>query len=401
MTRAEQDSVKGLLQPRPPVVTVMGHVDHGKTSLLDALRRTSLAAREAGGITQHLGAFVVRMESGASITFLDTPGHAAFSAMRARGAAVTDIVVLVVAADDGVMPQTREALSYAQVAKVPIVVAVNKCDRPDANPASVRQQLIAEGLELEEIGGDVQVVDISATQRTGLAKLEEALLLQAEFMDLCANPETDPHAVVVEARVDRGYGPLVTAIVRTGSLVPGQCVVVGTQWGRIRALRDMSGQQVTVAGPSCPVEILGLRGLPEAGDDVSVVSTEERARRISQLKQMRMGHERLRKVYEQSLAASPSVAAEDGGKQNKVEVPLVVKADVFGTAEAVRQALEGLSSSQVSLAGIIVREHVLHSLHRMHGCLAVETKDSACAAYLLSLLYKLINVVLSCLIVAG
>ncbi|KAJ7537975.1 hypothetical protein O6H91_11G030200 [Diphasiastrum complanatum] len=336
-----------VLPLRPPVITVMGHVDHGKTSLLDALRKTSVAAGEAGGITQHMGAFVVPMPSGASLTFLDTPGHAAFSAMRARGAAVTDVVVLVVAADDGVMPQTLEALAHAQAAKVPIVVAINKCDKPEANPSKVRQQLCAEGLELEEIGGDVQVVEISATKGTGLDKLEEALLLTAELMDLRARVDGDAHAVVVEARVDRGYGPLATVIVQSGTLVSSLFIVVGTQWGRIRSLRDTLGRQVGSAGPSTPVEIDGLRGVPLAGDEVLVVPTEERARKLSQMRQLKMEQERLQKLNRKlsSLASDPT----EEEKAEKVEMALVVKADVQGTAEAVSQAIESLNSPQVAV----------------------------------------------------
>ncbi|CAK9201650.1 unnamed protein product [Sphagnum troendelagicum] len=337
---------------RPPVVTVMGHVDHGKTSLLDALRQTSLAAREAGGITQHLGAFVVAMPSGASLTFLDTPGHAAFSAMRARGAAVTDIVVLVVAADDGVMPQTREALAHAQAAKVPIVVAINKCDKAEANPDRVRQQLAAEGLELEELGGDVQVVEVSAVKRIGLEKLEEALLLQAELMELRACGSDEPHAVVVEARVDRGQGPLATVIVRSGTIVPGMNIVMGTQWGRIRALRDMLGCQIVSAGPSTPVEIDGLRGLPEAGDEIQVVISEERARKLSQARYSRTEERRHWELKQRNMAATATAVAEDGTEEpklDKVEMAVVVKADVQGTAQAVSQALASLSCPQVGV----------------------------------------------------
>lgn len=264
------------IAPRPAVVTVMGHVDHGKTSLLDSLRQTSVAAKEAGGITQHLGAFVVAMPSGASITFLDTPGHAAFSAMRARGTSVTDVVVLV-AADDGVMPQTLEAISHAKAANVPIVVAINKCDKPGANPERVKLQLASEGLLLEEMGGDVQVVEVSATLKTGLDNLEEALLLQAEMMDLKARIDGPSQAYVVEARLDKGRGPLVTAIVKAGTLVCGQYVVIGSEWGTIRAIREVMGKLTDKATPAMPVEIEGLRGTPMAGDDVIVVQSEERA----------------------------------------------------------------------------------------------------------------------------
>lgn len=340
--------------PRPPVVTVMGHVDHGKTSLLDALRLTSVAAKEAGGITQHLGAFVVGMSSGASITFLDTPGHAAFSAMRQRGAAVTDIVVLVVAADDGVMPQTLEAMSHAKAADVPIVVAVNKCDKPAANPEKVKIQLATEGLALEEMGGDIQVVEVSAVTKTGLDKLEEALLLQAEMMDLKSRVDGPAQAYVVEARVDRGRGPLATAIVKAGTLVCGQHVVVGAEWGKIRAIRDMLGKSTDRARPAMPVEIEGLKGLPMAGDDIIVVHTEERARMLSAGRKKKFEKDRLgRKMDAEKLGAlvSESNLEDEEGeveeKPKRVEMTIIVKADVQGTVQAVTDALKSLDSSQV------------------------------------------------------
>lgn len=337
--------------PRPPVVTVMGHVDHGKTSLLDALRLTSVAAKEAGGITQHLGAFVVGMPSGASITFLDTPGHAAFSAMRQRGAAVTDIVVLVVAADDGVMPQTLEAMSHAKAADVPIVVAVNKCDKPAANPERVKIQLATEGLALEEMGGDVQVVEVSAVTKIGLDKLEEALLLQAELMDLKSRVDGPAQAYVVEARVDRGRGPLATAIVKAGTLVCGQHVVVGTEWGKIRAIRDMLGKSTDRARPAMPVEIEGLKGLPMAGDDITVVHSEERARMLSEGRKKKFEKDRLRKMQEEksgALIAEANSEDEEGEeKPKRVEMTMIVKADVQGTVQAVTDALKSLDSPQV------------------------------------------------------
>lgn len=339
--------------PRPPVVTVMGHVDHGKTSLLDALRLTSVAAKEAGGITQHLGAFVVGMSSGASITFLDTPGHAAFSAMRQRGAAVTDIVVLVVAADDGVMPQTLEAMSHAKAANVPIVVAVNKCDKPAANPEKVKIQLATEGLALEEMGGDVQVVEVSAVTKTGLDKLEEALLLQAELMDLKSRVDGPAQAYVVEARVGRGRGPLATAIVKAGTLVCGQHVVVGSQWGKIRAIRDMLGKSTDRATPAMPVEIEGLKGIPMAGDDIIVVHSEERARMLSAGRKKKFEKDRLRRKMEaEKLGALVSESnLEDEGeaevKPKRVEMTIIVKGDVQGTVQAVTDALKSLDSPQV------------------------------------------------------
>lgn len=334
---------EGTNEPRPAVVTVMGHVDHGKTSLLDALRQTSVAAKEAGGITQHIGAFVVEMPSGASITFLDTPGHAAFSAMRARGAAVTDIVVLVVAADDGVMPQTLEAMSHAKAANVPVVVAINKCDKSGADPERVRVQLGSEGLLLEDMGGDVQVVEISAVAKSGLDKLEEALLLQAEMMDLKARIDGPAQAFVVEARVDRGKGPLATAIVKSGTLVSGQHIVVGAEWGRIRSLRDTAGKITESAKPAMPVEIEGLRGLPMAGDDVVVVDSEERARMLSQGRKKKQEKDRLRKIDE-GMANELEIKEET---PERVEMPIIVKADVQGSVQAVTDALRSLNSAQV------------------------------------------------------
>lgn len=331
--------------PRPPVVTVMGHVDHGKTSLLDALRSTSVAAKEAGGITQHIGAFVVKMPSGALITFLDTPGHAAFSAMRARGAAVTDLVVLVVAADDGVMPQTIEAMAHAKDADVPIVVAINKCDKPAADPERVKLQLASAGLPLEEMGGDIQVVEVSALSKTGLDNLEEALLLQAEMMELKARIDGPAQAYVVEARLDRGRGPLATAIVKAGTLVCGQHIVVGAEWGRIRAIRDTTGELTEEATPAMPVEIEGLKGLPMAGDDITAVESENRARMLSAGRKKKLEKDRLMKINE-NKAVSPDLT-EDVNVPERVEMPVIVKADVQGSVQAVTDALKSLNSSQV------------------------------------------------------
>lgn len=342
--------------PRPPVVTVMGHVDHGKTSLLDALRQTSLAAKEAGGITQHLGAFVVGMQSGASITFLDTPGHAAFSAMRARGAAVTDVVVLVVAADDGVMPQTLEAITHAKSANVPIVVAINKCDKPDANPERVKIQLASEGLPLEEMGGDVQVVEVSAIKGSGLDNLEDALLLQAELMDLKARIDGPAQAYVVEARVDKGRGPLATAIVKAGTLLCGKYVVIGSEWGRIRCIRDTARKVISQATPAMPIEIEGLKGLPMAGDDIVVVESEERAKMLSEGRKKKAEKDRLKKKLEderQNLeqemleGEENEENADEKERSKRVEVPIIVKADVQGTVQAVSDALKTLNSPQV------------------------------------------------------
>ncbi|KAL5729147.1 hypothetical protein ACHQM5_002137 [Ranunculus cassubicifolius] len=336
---------EGELQPRPPVVTVMGHVDHGKTSLLDALRQTSVAAKEAGGITQHIGAFVVDMQSGAAITFLDTPGHAAFSAMRARGAAVTDIVVLVVAADDGVMPQTLEAMRHAREANVPIVVAINKCDKPAADPERVKIQLGSEGLPLEDMGGDVQVVEVSAVTKIGLDRLEEALLLQSELMELKARVDGPAQAYVVEARLDRGRGPLATAIVKAGTLMSGQHVVVGAEWGKIRAIRDTLGKVQDKALPSMPFEIEGIRGLPMAGDDIVVVESEERARMLSEGRKKKREKDRLNNIGDDRIDEDPEEESEDTPK--RVELPVIVKADVQGSVQAVTDALKSLNSPQV------------------------------------------------------
>ncbi|CAI0443747.1 unnamed protein product [Linum tenue] len=344
--RRQHSNEGSQILPRSPVVTVMGHVDHGKTSLLDALRQTAVAATEAGGITQHLGAFVVGMTSGASITFLDTPGHAAFSAMRARGAAVTDIIVLVVAADDGVMPQTLEAMSHAKSANVPIVVAINKCDKPAADPERVKVQLASEGLQLEEMGGDVQVVEVSAVKKTGLDDLEECLLLQAELMNLKARVDGPAQAYVVEAKLDKGRGPLATAIVKAGTLVTGQHIVVGSEWGRIRAIRDMVRKLAQQATPAMPVVLEGLKGLPRAGDDIVVVETEERARMLSAGRKKKFEKDRLRQIMEdRPVVEEPS--EEDGPVAVRVEMPIVVKADVQGTVQAVTDALKTLNSPQV------------------------------------------------------
>jgi translation initiation factor IF-2 len=270
------------LRPRPPVVTVMGHVDHGKTSLLDALRATDVAAHEAGGITQHIGAYQVKLASGDAITFIDTPGHASFSEMRARGANLTDIVVLVVAADDGVMEQTVEAIRHAQAADVPIVVAINKADLPGADPQRVRRELLNHGIVVEEMGGEVLVVEVSAKARINLEKLLEAILLQAELLELRAAPARSAAGVVVEARLDRGRGPVATLLVQRGRLRAGDAVVAGCEWGRVRALTNERGEQLEQAGPSTPAEVLGLSGTPNPGDRFAVVESEARARAISQ-----------------------------------------------------------------------------------------------------------------------
>ncbi|KAL4858773.1 Translation initiation factor IF-2 [Chlorella vulgaris] len=343
--------------PRPAVVTVMGHVDHGKTTLLDALRQTSVAAGEAGGITQHIGAFEVQMPgSQQSLTFLDTPGHAAFSAMRARGAAVTDLVVLVVAADDGVMPQTREAISHSRAAGCPIVVAITKCDAPTADPAGVRRQLLAAGLETEEVGGSIQVVEVAAVTGQGLGELEEALLLQAEVMELGASRSRRAEAVVIEAKVDRGQGPVATVVVKRGTLRVGQPMVVGTEWGRVRSLRGTGGRPVEEVLPGQPAEISGLKGLPQAGDLLLVMDSEERAQLISKARtsnsEVRRRSDIARQLADQrqqaELAAEGADGAEGGEGQHRT-LCVIIKADVQGSAEAVREAVAHMSTEHVKV----------------------------------------------------
>src|SRR5580692_11038702 len=269
------------LQPRAPVVTIMGHVDHGKTSLLDAIRSTEVAAGEAGGITQHIGAYQVTSPSGGRITFIDTPGHAAFTAMRARGAKITDIVVLVVAADDGVMPQTVEAIQHAKAAKVPIIVAINKIDKPDAKPERVRTELLQHEIQVESLGGEILEIEVSAKEKTNLDKLLDIIALQSEVLELKANPNRAAEGTVIEARLDRGRGPVATVLVQRGTLRPGDIVVAGAEWGRGRALVSETGRSFVAAGPSMPVEVLGFNGTPEAGDRLAVVDTESRAREIT------------------------------------------------------------------------------------------------------------------------
>jgi translation initiation factor IF-2 len=338
------------VQPRPPVVTVMGHVDHGKTSLLDALRRSDVAAHEAGGITQHIGAYQVNIGTGRPVTFIDTPGHAAFTEMRARGARVTDIVVLVVAADDGVMPQTIEAINHAKAAEVPIVVAINKIDRPDADPERVKQALLNHDVVLEEYGGDVLHAEVSATQQTNLDKLIEAIQLQAEILELKANPNRDAQGVVIEAKLDRGRGVVATVLIQRGTLRVGDIIVCGAHWGRVRALVGDRGQALEAAGPSVPVETLGLDGVPDAGDPLVVVDSERRAREITEYRQ--------RKRREQATAATGRSSVEEMfsqlAGQEANELPVVVKSDVHGSMEAIVAGLEKLGTEEVSV-------RVLHS----------------------------------------
>ncbi|WP_300542774.1 translation initiation factor IF-2 [Maricaulis sp.] len=348
---ADDDPVEAQ-KPRAPVVAVMGHVDHGKTSLLDALRSTDVVAGEAGGITQHIGAYQVQLKGGEKITFLDTPGHAAFSAMRSRGAQATDIVILVVAADDSVMPQTIEAINHAKAAGTPIIVAVNKCDKPDSNPQKVLTDLLQHEIVVEAMSGDVQSVNVSAKNRTGLEELTEAITLQAELLDLKANPDRAAEGVVIESQVDKGRGPVATVLVRRGTLKRGDIVVAGAQWGRVRALVNERGQQLDEAGPSVAAEILGLDGAPEPGEVFAVVENEARAREIADYRQ--------RKERQAAGAVSGGAGASLEQmmarlKQDQTqEMPLLVKADVQGSAEAIKQSLEKLGNEEV-------RARVIHS----------------------------------------
>ncbi len=349
---AESDVLEGLtgekdedshLVPRPPVVTIMGHVDHGKTSLLDALRKTDVVAGEAGGITQHIGAYQVQLAGGQKITFLDTPGHAAFTQMRARGAKVTDIVVLVVAADDGVMPQTVEAIAHAKAAGVPIIVAVNKIDKGDANPTRVKTELLQHEVQVEDMGGETQAVEVSATKGINLDKLTDAILLQAELLDLKANPDRAAEGAVIEAKLDKGRGPVATVLVQRGTLKIGDIVVAGAEWGRVRLLANERGETVKEAGPSTPIEVLGLSAAPEAGDEMVVVENEARAREVAEY--------RARKRREQRQASSSRQTLDQLLKTRAVGekklLPLVLKTDVQGSAEAIDGALAKLGTDEV------------------------------------------------------
>jgi translation initiation factor IF-2 len=333
------------LQSRPPVVTIMGHVDHGKTSLLDAIRKSKVVTGEAGGITQHIGAYQVDQD-GQKVTFIDTPGHAAFSQMRARGAKSTDIVILVVAADDGVMPQTKEAVAHAKAAEAPIIVAINKIDKPGADPNRVRTELLSEELVVESMGGDVIDVEVSALNGTNLDKLLEMILLQSEVLELGANPDRTAEGVVIEAQLDRGRGPVATVLVQKGTLKPGDIVVAGAEWGRVRAMLDENGKQVKEAGPAKPVEVLGFQGTPEAGDMVAVVENEARAREITDY--------RLRQIREKASVVASGARGSLEQMMNRLqetdrkEFPLVLKADVQGSAEAIVQALNELGTDEVS-----------------------------------------------------
>jgi len=330
------------MQPRAPIVTIMGHVDHGKTSLLDFIRKTRVAAGEAGGITQHIGAYQVKMEHG-SITFLDTPGHAAFTAMRARGAQATDIVVVVVAADDGVMPQTKEAIEHSRAAAVPIIVAVNKIDKPDAEPERVKQELVAMEVVPEEWGGDTLFVNLSAKTGEGVDALLEALLLQAEILELRAPAKGAASGVVIESKLDRGRGPVATVLVQKGLLKKGDILLCGEEYGRVRALFNENGKSVKEAAPSTPVEVLGLSGTPAAGEDFLVIPSERQARELALHREEK---QRSSKLAAQQAAKLEEVFSQmEEGKVT--ELGVVIKADVQGSLEALRQSLTGLSTDEV------------------------------------------------------
>ncbi len=330
------------LVTRPPVVTIMGHVDHGKTSLLDAIRKTNVVSGEAGGITQHIGAYQVKTASGL-VTFIDTPGHEAFTSMRARGAKATDIAILVVAADDGVMPQTIESISHAKAAGVPIIVAINKMDKPTANPMRVRTDLLQHDIVVESMGGDTLDVEVSAMKGTGLDKLLETILLQAEVLNLKANPDREAGGLVVEAQLDKGRGPVATVLVQRGTLKHGDIFVAGSAWGRVRALVDANGAQLKTAGPSVPVEVLGLNSAPEAGDRFDVVPTEARAREITDYRERQRRDKRGTGAVRSSLEQMMSQLNQSGRK----EFPILVKADVQGSAEAIVQALEKIGNEEI------------------------------------------------------
>lgn len=347
--KGEEDNPENMVS-RAPVVTVMGHVDHGKTSLLDALRSANVAGHEAGGITQHIGAYQVNSKSGEKITFIDTPGHAAFTEMRSRGANVTDIVILVVAADDGIKQQTVEAISHAKSAEAPIIVAINKIDKPDANPDRVRQELLQHEIVVEEMGGDTLAIEISAKQRINLGKLEEAILLQSEMLELKADPKRAAQGAIVEAKMEQGRGAVATVLVQRGTLNVGDIFVAGREWGRVRAMIDHNGNRVDTAGPSVPVEVLGLNGVPTAGDELVVVETEGRAREIVEFRKHR-DRERAAAALGATTLEQMFSKIQAGEVQ---ELPVVIKSDVHGSLEAITQSLEKLGTDEVKV-------RVLHS----------------------------------------
>ena len=333
------------LSLRPPIVTIMGHVDHGKTSLLDALRESKVADGEAGGITQHIGAYQITTKSRTQISFIDTPGHEAFTEMRARGANVTDIVILVVAADDGIKPQTIEAIKHAKAASCPIIVAVNKCDKPEANPQKVRTELLQHELIPEEMGGDIQCIDVSAKNKTGLDNLLEAIELQSDLMELKSDATINANGVVIESKVERGKGSVITLLVKSGTLKVGDIIVVGSESGKVRALLNDVGKRITNAGPSMPVEVLGLSGTPDAGDLAHVVESESRAREIAEYRS------RKSKQKEATLSARGSVEQMLANIQagESTELPVIIKTDVHGSLEAIKVALDKLGNSLVKI----------------------------------------------------
>ena len=338
------------LKPRPPVITIMGHVDHGKTSLLDSIRNAKFVSGEAGGITQHIGAYQVKTKDGTVLSFLDTPGHAAFTSMRSRGAQVTDIVVLVVAADDSVMPQTVEAINHAKAAQVPMIVAINKCDRPEANPDKVRTELLQHEVIVEAMSGEVQDVEVSAVTGKGIDELLDAIALQSEILELKANNKRAAHGAVIEAQLDVGRGPVATVLVQNGTLKQGNIFVVGEQWGKVRALINDKSERIQEAGPSVPVEVLGLNGTPEAGDVLNVVETEAQAREIAEYRENAAKEKRAAAGAGTSLEQLMAKAKED---ESVTEMPILVKADVQGSAEAIVQAMEKIGNDEV-------RVRVLH-----------------------------------------
>ena len=341
--QGQEDQVQDMIL-RPPVITVMGHVDHGKTSLLDAIRHTDVTAGEAGGITQHIGAYFVKLEAG-EVVFLDTPGHEAFTSMRARGAKVTDIVILVVAADDGVMQQTIEAINHAKAAEVPIIVAINKIDKPNANIDRVKRELADQGLISEEWGGNVTMVEISAKKRTGIEELLEMVLLQAELMEIKANPNKPARGHVIEAKLDKGRGPVATILIQEGTLKTGDAYVCGVNFGRVRNMFNDRGQRLDEAGPSMPIEVLGLSGVPNAGDDFVAVSDEKQAKLVAE--------NRLLKLREKELTRTSKVTLESLFEQIQEgeikELNVIVKTDVHGSQEAISEALMKLSTPEVKV----------------------------------------------------
>ncbi|WP_100260691.1 translation initiation factor IF-2 [Qipengyuania seohaensis] len=362
ITNNEDVDPEETLKPRPPVVTIMGHVDHGKTSLLDALRGANVVKGEAGGITQHIGSYQVKTKGGDEITFLDTPGHAAFTEMRQRGANVTDIVVLVVAADDGIMPQTIEAINHTKAAGVPMIVAINKMDKPEANPDNIRNRLLEHEVIVESMSGDVQDVEISAKEKTGLDELLEKIALQAELLELKANPDRMAEATVIEAQLDKGRGPVATVLITRGTLERGNTFVVGTESGRVRAIVNDQGKQIKKAGPSMPVEVLGLGGVPSAGDVLTVVENEQRAREVAEYRQEKATEKRT------ALAPTSFDTMFNNLAANVIEFPVLVKADVQGSVEAITTALHNLSNDEIKV-------RVLHA-----GVGAITESDVSLAA---------------------